>query len=246
MYVEFLVIDFRSYASSSAGNLYTVDDGHTKLMLECGLPWKGLQRALGFSTQSIQGVLLSHCHADHSKAAAEVMKAGLDMYASEETIAALGLSGHRAHIVNPLQQFRVGSWAVLPFDTPHDAEGTLGYLLANESGERCLFAVDTAYIKYRFRNLHTIAIECNYSAEILRENVAKGAVPLAHKNRVMRSHMSLEALCDFLKANDLSKVEEIHLLHLSEGNADAEAFKAEVTRRTGKIVKIGEQSTLRN
>ena len=38
---------------------------------------------------------------------------------------------------------------------------------------------------------------------------------------------------EMLKANDLSKVEEIHLLHLSSANSDAEGFKRQVQSLTG-------------
>ena len=81
-------------------------------------------------------------------------------------------------------------------------------------------------------------VECNYAADILYENVKRGAVPEVLKNRLLTSHFSLENVKEFLKANDLSKVQEIHLLHLSEGNSDAERFKQEVMQLTGKPTYI--------
>jgi phosphoribosyl 1,2-cyclic phosphodiesterase len=61
------------------------------------------------------------------------------------------------------------------------------------------------------------------------------------KNRIIRSHMSLETLKDMLRANDLSKVEAIYLLHLSDGNSDAVRFKREVQELTGKMVFISDE-----
>ena len=55
---------------------------------------------------------------------------------------------------------------------------------------------------------------------------------------VLRSHFSLENVKEFLQANDLSKVQEIWLLHLSDGNSDAERFKREIQELTGKVVYI--------
>lgn len=43
---------------------------------------------------------------------------------------------------------------------------------------------------------------------------------------------------DFLKANDLRHVQEIWLLHLSDGNSDADRFKREIQELTGKPVYI--------
>jgi len=65
-----------------------------------------------------------------------------------------------------------------------------------------------------------------------------GLVPPALKKRILKSHFSLENVKEFLKANDLSRVQEIWLLHLSDGNSDAERFKREIQELTGKMVFI--------
>ena len=50
--------------------------------------------------------------------------------------------------------------------------------------------------------------------------------------------MSLETLKEFLKASDLSKLETLTLIHLSENNADTDRFKEEIEGLTGIPVKI--------
>ena len=166
------------------------------------------------------------------------MRAGIDCYISAGTAEALGLSGHRLHIIKARQQFRIGTWTVLPFDTQHDAAEPLAFLLANQAGEKLLYATDTYFIRYRFRGLTHIAVECNYSLDILRTNVEAGTVDKALKNRILKSHFSLENVKKFLLANDLSKVEAIFLLHLSDNNSDCERFKREVMELTGKPTYI--------
>ena len=166
------------------------------------------------------------------------MRAGIDCYMSQGTAEALGLSGHRLHIIKAKQQFRIGTWTVLPFDTQHDAQEPLGFLLANQDGEKLLYVTDTCYVKYRFHGLTHVAIECNYSLDILKRNVEAGTVPKELKSRILKSHFSLENVKEFLKANDLSKVQEIWLLHMSNGNSDAERFKREVQELTGKPTYI--------
>ena len=175
---------------------------------------------------------------DHSKAVKDIMKAGIDCYISAGTAEALGLSGHRINIVKAKQQFRIGTWTVLPFDTQHDAAEPLGFLLANQDGEKLLYATDTYYIRYRFQGLTHIMVEANYSLDILRANVEAGTVDANLKNRIIKSHFSLENVKKFLQANDLSRVQEIWLLHLSDGNSDAERFKREIQSLTGKPVYI--------
>lgn len=231
------MINFRSYASGSSANLYTVDDGKTKLLLEMGLQIKEIKRRLDFGLSRIPFALLSHCHGDHSKAVKDIMKAGIDVYASESTFKELGVSGHRAKTIRALEQFQVGGWTILPFDAQHDAPEPLSFLIAN-GNDKMLFCTDSFYIRYRFKNLTLIAVECNYAPDILAENIKAGVVSREQKRRILQSHFSLENVKEFFRANDLQQVQEIHLLHLSNDNSDAARFKQEVEALTGKPTHI--------
>ena len=166
------------------------------------------------------------------------MRAGIDCYLSEGTVEALGLCGHRISIIKAKQQFTIGTWTVLPFDVSHDSVEPLGFLLSNQVGEKLLYATDTYYLKYRFQGLTHIMLEVNYSLDILRSNVESGVVDPVLKNRTLRSHMNLENAKELLKVNDLSKVQQIWLLHLSDGNSDEKRFKREVMELTGKMVFV--------
>ena len=231
-------MDIQVLASGSKGNCYHISDDRNSILIECGLPWKQIQRGINFRTSKLAGCLVTHEHLDHCKAVRDVMKAGIDCYMSQGAAEALKLSGHRLHIVRPLRQFKVGAWIVLPFAVQHDAADPLGFLISTRSGDKLLYATDTYYLKYRFSGLNYILVECNYALDILQKNVEAGLVPMAVKNRVLRSHFSLEHVKGFLQANDLSRVREIWLLHLSDGNSDAARFKREIQELTGKPVYI--------
>lgn len=231
------MVRIKPLASSSKGNCYHITDGRTPLLLECGISFKEIQKGVNFKLSEIEGCLISHEHQDHSKAIKDVMKAGIDCYLSQGTADALNATGHRINIVKALKQFKLGTWTILPFDTQHDVAESLGFLMV--SGEnKVLFATDTYYIKYRFNGLTHIMVECNHSYKILEENVTNGLLDEGQKNRLIQSHFSLENVKDFLKDNDLSKVKEIWLLHLSDGNSDAELFKREIQELTGKMVFV--------
>lgn len=232
------MIEITTLASSSAGNCYHITDASTRLLLECGIPYKQIQRGLNFQLSGIAGCLVTHEHKDHCKAVMDIMQMGIDVLTSSGTAKAFPDKHHRLWIVEARTQFQIGTWTILPFETQHDAAEPLGFLLANEAGDKLLFATDTYYIKYRFQGLTHIMVECNYAADILQSNVEAGIVPLSHKNRLLQSHFSLDHVKDFLQANDLSKVQEIHLLHLSGDNSDAERFKREIMELTGKVVII--------
>lgn len=239
------MIEIKALASSSKGNAFYLNDGVCPLLLDCGLSYKELQRGIGFSVTGLGGCLLTHEHKDHSKAAQELMKAGVDVYASAGTIEMLRLSGHRIRPVEALKQFEVGSWVILPFDTQHDARNPLGFFLQSSTGAKVLYATDTYYIKYKFNGLTHIMIEANYADDLLHENLLKGTIHPAMKKRIRRSHFSLANVKEFLKANDLSKVQEIWLIHLSAENSDSERFKKEIQALTGKpVIVAAEKETV--
>lgn len=233
------MIRIQPLGSSSAGNAYLIDDGTTRLLLEAGLRYKDIQRGIEFQMSSIAGCLITHEHGDHCKSVKDVLKAGIDVYASYGTWNALRLDGHhRARPVKSQEPFTVGTWTVLPFDVQHDVSEPMGYLLANKDGEKLVFLTDTYYCRYRFDGLTHIMVECNFSQAILDENIASGRVPAVMRKRLMRSHFSLEHMLEFLQANELKEVQEIWLLHLSDTNSDEALFKRRVQEVTGKQVYV--------
>ena len=199
-----------------------------------------MREATGHRLTSLSGCLVSHEHLDHLKAAADLMRAGVDCYMSQGTAEAAGLTNHRLKIVRALEQVQIGTWNVLPFDTVHDAAEPLGFLLSSGKN-KLLYLTDTAYCRYRFVGLTHIMIEANYSKEILDCNVEAGNLPVAMKARLLRSHMSIDRVLEFLRCNDLSRVREVRLIHLSDGNSDAADFKRQVQRATGKPVIVEEK-----
>ncbi|EST12067.1 MBL fold metallo-hydrolase [Sporolactobacillus laevolacticus] len=233
------MIEITPLASGSSGNAYKVTDGHTLLLLEAGINYKDIQVGFDFHMSQVVGCLVTHEHGDHSKAVKDVIKKGaIDVYASKGTFSKLGISGHRVKPVEVKKQFTLGTWTIMPFDVQHDVSEPLGYLMANQSGEKLLFATDTYYIKYKFPRLTHIMVECNYSIDILDQNILDGRVPQVMRRRLLKSHFSLANVKEFLQANDLSQVQEIWLLHLSNNNSDAARFKREIMELTGKPVYI--------
>lgn len=233
-------MDILVIASSSRGNAYRISDGQTSLLLECGIPAREIQKALQFQLYKISGCLLTHEHLDHSKAAKDLIKKGVEIYSSKGTLEILGLlQHHRANVLYNQTARKIGTLHVLPFDVQHDAAEPLGFLIESTvTGERLLFFTDTYYLKYTFERLSVIMAECNYSTEIIKENVNNGSIPEAHKNRVIRSHMSIETLLEFIKANDTSQLKKIYLLHMSDGNSNEDEFKRRVQEITGVEVVV--------
>jgi len=217
--------------SSSKGNCYIIDNS---LILDAGVNIKDIKKALDFDFTGIKGCLLTHEHMDHAKSINSLALAGINIYSSKGTFEALKINNHKTHEIAHLKQFTLGGYVILPFDVQHDVREPLGFLIKKIStGEKLLFATDTYYLKYKFKDLNYIFIECNYSDKILQENHNNEKIHPVYAKRVKKSHMSLENLKDFFTSNNLSKCNKIVLLHLSSQNSDSEIFKKEISEQTG-------------
>ena len=159
---------------------------------------------------------------------------GINIYASAGTFCKLNLKGHRFKIIKALEQFTIGNFIILPFDTEHDATEPLGFLIQYKpTGEKLLYATDTYYIKYKFSKLNYLLLECNYIREIAKENVKNGVINKTRYIRLLESHFSLDNLLKFLNSNDLTSAKNIILCHLSNDNANEKIMKDKVFEQTG-------------
>lgn len=212
----------KSYLSSSDGNLYEVSDGKTRVLLECGVAFKKLQQLAGFRTGAWAGCLVTHEHGDHAKAAKKLAERGVAIYATSGTLEALGLeNSHKARPLEYMNPVQVGSLSVMAFRTIHNTKEPCGFVVTSErTGQSLMFATDTYRIPCRFVGLTEIAVEANYSEKLIKDDLPQVVI-----DRIRHSHLSLEACIEFLKAQDLSRVEKITLCHLSRSRASAEDFR---------------------
>lgn len=227
-------------ASGSSGNCYVIEGKNESLILEAGITVKKIKEGMDYDLQKVLGALVTHEHKDHSKAIAQLMAIGVDVYTSKGTIEALGIEiGHRLNIIKAHNKFKVGGFTILPFDTQHDAQEPLGFLIQHNDMGKLLFITDSYYCKYSFKGLDHILVECNYKKDMLDENINKNLLPEHLKNRITKSHFELENVKTFLRSSDLTNTKNIVLIHLSSQNSDKKLFKAEIERTTGRTVFIG-------
>ena len=227
-----MTLDIKVIASGSKGNCYYLNDGSTSLLIDCGIKFKDIQKALNFNLSEIKGVLLSHEHGDHSKAFKDVLKNGLEVYTSLGTSESLDHNNYYPNIIYHGGTFNIGTWYIFPFNVNHDAAEPLGFVLTSAKGYRVLFATDTYVIPYHFAGITHMLIESNYDENTLQDSISNGLPSFRYK-RLLKSHQSLETLLMYLERVDKSKLEEIHLIHLSEGNANKEMMIEKVKDLTG-------------
>lgn len=232
-------MELRILGSSSAGNCYIFDNGDEALVVECGVAIKEVFKSVGFNISKICGALVSHEHGDHAKYVSKFLDARVPVYMSAGTkhkVIKGDYDGFMPFMVENGCIFNVGGFRVLPFNVQHDAAEPFGFLINHPEMGNVLFATDTYYLAYRFAGLNNILIECNYSEELLDINSKSGGIVKQMRDRVIESHMSYETCLETLNANDLSRVNNIVLIHLSDSNSNEEQFVRGIAAATGKTV----------
>jgi phosphoribosyl 1,2-cyclic phosphodiesterase len=233
---------FITLSSSSAGNGYLLKTSSGEiLIIEAGVSLMELKKALDFNLSKIAGCIVSHSHKDHSGYLYDYQKAGINCSMNQQTKESIWgeMPIYNVNVLQTKKVYEIGSFKVQPFDLKHDVQN-FGYLINHpESGLFC-FITDTHYCPYTFPGMNNILVEANYSDEIIEAKLLRGSGNMFVRNRVIQSHMEIDTTAGFLKANDLKGVNNIVLLHLSEGNSNAHAFKKRIQDVTGKTIYVAE------
>ena len=205
------LLTLKTIDTGSSGNCYILTCNNEKLILDCGLPIKAIKQGLDFDLQGIQGVLVTHCHKDHSLSVDDFKKMGFDVwqpYLDE----------------NKMQRRYFGGFMVCSFDVPHDDVSCVGYLIECPNGEKLLYATDFEYIKYSFRKMriqHAL-IECNYCKELVE-------IDAENRSHVLRGHAEMHTTLSIADDNKDS-LQNVILCHLSNSNSDSERMVAEIQK----------------
>ena len=211
--------------SGSSGNCYILESDTEALIIEAGLPFMEVKKALNFNVRKIVGVVVSHSHGDHSKYIAEYENAGIRVWKPY-------FDNDAGYEIET--KYFGKKFTVRDFDLVHDVD-CLGFHIQHPDIGTLVYATDTEYIKYRFKNLNHILVEANYSDDLI-DNEA------VNREHVLRGHMSLQTALDFISTNDNPALRNVVLLHLSDKNSDSEQF----LQKTKETVKYGADCYIAN
>lgn len=198
-------------SSGSSGNCYILESDTEALIIEAGVPFKEVKVALGFDVKKIVGVVVGHCHKDHS-GFIDQYKGVCPIYKPYE-------------VIKPNERF--GNFFIKTFPLVHDVE-CYGFYIQHPDIGSLVYASDTEYIKYRFKNLNHILVEANYGDDLVERDAV-------NREHILRGHMSLKTALDFISTNDNPALRNVVLLHLSDKNADS----ADFLQKTKETIKYG-------
>jgi len=224
-------------ASGSTANGYLLTSESETLVIEAGVKLSRVKKALHFNMSTIAGCILSHQHRDHSKYVKEYMESGITIIANQDVFQFynIPLNDWRVKVIQEEHGFKMGNFKILPFSVIHDVP-CHAFLLDHPKSGKVLFMTDTFMSEHTIPGLNHIILEANYSDDILEQNIRNGSVHPSMRPRLMQTHMEISTTINILKANDLTKVINIVLCHLSNGNSDEGRFIREVREATGKQV----------
>jgi phosphoribosyl 1,2-cyclic phosphodiesterase len=230
--------------SGSSGNCYLLENEKECLIIEAGVHLQQLKIALDFDTSKIVGCIISHEHNDHAKQVPNLQALGINCFMSAGTATKADkatIHNSRTHIIENEKTFRLGGFVIKPFDILHDAVEPLGFLIYHKDCGKVLFITDSKYSKNTFTGLNNIIIEANYSSEIINRKLTAENNKLFLRNRILDSHLSIENCIELLKSNDLSQINNIILIHLSDSNSNEADFVKQIEDLTAKTVLSANQ-----
>ena len=222
--------------SSSKGNCYLLETKNEVLIIEAGVQFSDVQKAINFQTNKIVGCIVSHEHGDHAGFVHQFSKRGITILGTEKAI-------HRAQkhnriVINDFNYYYFGGFTVVPFVLVHDVE-CYGFRIFHDESGLIVFITDTGQIPYKFGKVDHLLIESNYSESILQERLEAGKTNAATVARLPDAHLSIEKAAKWLKmASDGNYPTTTVLLHLSNGNSNAFSFYSVIQEITQKDVFI--------
>ena len=84
------------FASGSAANCYALTSAKETVLLDCGLRSKATLERLNYRLPD--AILVTHEHCDHSQAAKDFLKRGVEVFMTQGTAQTLKLSRHKSKL----------------------------------------------------------------------------------------------------------------------------------------------------
>lgn len=189
--------------SGSSGNCYLLENETECLVIEAGVKYSEVKKAIDFQTRKVVGVIAGHAHLDHSGRLGDYDGSGIPIF-------------------KPYEKFEkmvaYGNFKIYPFELLHNVP-CYGFYITHPDMGILVYVSDTEYIKYTFKGVNHFLVEANYSTELVERDSAK------YEHQIT-GHMNIDTTCRFLKKNNNSNLKTVTLCHLSADCGNAEDFKA--------------------
>lgn len=215
-------------ASGSSGNVTYIETPKRRLLVDCGLSGKAvekLMKKINRSLKDVDSILVTHEHSDHIHGVGVLArKYQLDVYANEETWAAMEhklgkLSSEHKHIFKMGETKTFTDIDIESFGVSHDAAKPQFYSFMKDN-KRFVMLTDTGYVSDRLldqlKGAHAYLIESNHDLDMLR----MGPYAWHLKQRILgdKGHLSNEDGAKTISELVCDQTKRVYLGHLSKEN----------------------------
>lgn len=215
-----------SLVSGSSGNASIIQTGGTTILVDCGISGKRLTALLdsvGISCSSIDALLITHEHIDHTTGAGVISRRyDLPIYATEKTHQSMNIGlikDENRKIISHDSDFEIGGIGIHAFSISHDAADPVGYCFYAD-GKKYSIATDTGVMTDNVFNAISgsdyVMLEANHDVDMLMY----GEYPYELKKRILgeRGHLSNDSAAETAIRLLESNTHNIMLSHLSDKN----------------------------
>ena len=221
----------------SKGNATLIEQDDTLIQIDMGVPKKAIREGLNFLNRDfkdIQAVFITHEHGDHV-GTLSLYHDAYPVYCGKGTLP----DTPEEHELHEGEAVDIGSIAVLPFRSSHDANNPMNFIIL-AGGQKFGYVTDTGFIRPHgvalLKNCDFYLMESNYGVKEL----AEGPYPPLLKRRIRSKHGHLSNIDSAKYASNFigPRTKQIFLGHISDENNTPEI--AEQTYR--KVFRDNEVS----
>lgn len=228
---------FASLGSGSDGNGLIVEEGGTRVLVDCGFTiTETVTRLarLGLAPGDLAAVLVTHEHDDHVGGVARFARRyDLPVHLTYGTLVALGSAGAmipRLSLIDSHTPFAIGDLEIHPYPVPHDAREPSQFVFSD--GDRRLGLLtdtgdSTPHIERMLSGIDALVLECNHDLDLLMN----GSYPPTLKRRISGryGHLDNDTAARLLAGIDCSRLQHFIAAHLSAQNNTPELARAAVS-----------------
>lgn len=214
-------------ASGSRGNSTYIRFQDHAFLIDCGMSCKAIEgrlAAVGVDPSSIEGIFLTHEHADHIQSVHTFSRRfSVPIYTTEATYHAAGLAEKKHAGLIPIVSGKsfspISGVDIFPCPLPHDAIDPVGFIFQHEN-IRISQVTDLGYVTElvacEVSGSRLLLVESNHDPQMLKMS----QYPWELKQRIMgrRGHLSNQAAAELVKRAVTEDTEQVILTHLSEEN----------------------------
>ena len=232
---------FASIGSGSEGNGLVVEQGATRILIDCGFGVRDaaarLERA-GITPESLTAIIVTHEHSDHvGGVPAFAAKHRIPVWLTFGTLEIVGerFAGmERIYGFDSHDRIPIGDLEVRPFPVPHDAREPVQFVVSDGAwrlGVVTDLGTTTRYVEMSLSGCDALVLECNHDLDMLE----RSDYPVSLKQRISGrfGHLHNEGAAALLAALDTTRLQHIVAAHLSKQNNTPDMARAALAGALG-------------